>query len=336
VARLDKIEDVARHFVLLRVGNMRGVNLDLFDFDYDLQWMAFFLSPNEKVLGRYGGRPSESPNKYWSLDGLHFALAAALAAHKAEPDAKGSPLPREPLRPELLPAVQKLPPNGCIHCHHVYEFRRDARQAAGQWKTDDVWVYPHPENVGLTLDLKQGNRVKSVAPNSAAAKLGVLAGDTLQSANGQPVASFADLQYALHRAPAQGTVPFRWKRQGKEFQAELPLAPGWRQTDITWRRSLRTLEPAPQLDGYDLTPEEKKALGLGPKQLAFRQGAFMPKAAQQAGVRINDVILGFDGKQLEMTFRQFDAHVRLNYRVGDEVMVNLIRTGKRLDLKLKL
>jgi hypothetical protein len=30
---------------------LRGVNLDIFDFDYDLTWMAFFLSADERVLG---------------------------------------------------------------------------------------------------------------------------------------------------------------------------------------------------------------------------------------------------------------------------------------------
>ena len=323
--------------MLLQIGNTRGINLDVFEFDYDLTWMAFFLNANEKVYGRYGGRPAESPSKYWSLPGLRNALTAALAAHKSDPTAKPAPpLPVSPRRVEQLPEAQKLAPKSCIHCHHVWEYRRADLQARGQWKIDEVWVYPHPENVGLTIDVHKGNRVERVAPKSAAARAGVLAGDTLVSVNGLSIASFADVQYALHKAPAQGRIPLVWQRQAKKIQGELELAAGWRQTDISWRWSLRSLEPGSGLDGYDLKVEEKKALGLGPKQLAFRQGAFVPLPAQQAGIRINDVIVGVDGKKLELTFRQFDAYVRLNYRVGDEVTYQLIRQGKRLDVKLKL
>ena len=68
---------------------------------------------------------------------------------------------------------------------------------------------------------------------------------------------------------------------------------------------------------FDGGGEKRRGVGAAP---AFpRQGAFVPLPAQQAGIRINDVIVGVDGKQLELTFRQFDAFMRLNYRVGDEV-----------------
>ena len=53
--------------------------------------------------------------------------------------------------------------------------------------------------------------------------------------------------------------------------------------------------------GDDLSAEEKQALGLSEKRLAFRQGPFVSEPAQQAGIRQNDIILGVDGKTLEMT-----------------------------------
>jgi S1-C subfamily serine protease len=218
----------------------------------------------------------------------------------------------------------------------VWDFRREDMQARGTWTTEEVWVYPYPEAVGLTVDVRQGNRVERVAAGSAAAKAGLRADDRLVSVNGLSIASFADLTHALHKSPRQGAVPVVWQREDKQLKADLTLAAGWRQSDVSWRWSLRGVQPASQVDGYDLTAEEKKELGLEPKQLAFRQGAFVPLAAQQAGIRINDIILGIDGKRLEMTFRQFDAHVRLNYRVGDEVTYTLIRQGKRMDVKLKL
>jgi hypothetical protein len=322
--------------VLLRLTDMRGVDLDLFDFDYDLTWMAFFLGPEGKVYGRFGGREADSASKYLSLPALRHALEEALAAHRREPAAAG-PMTGGPVRTvEQYPAAGRLAPGACIHCHQVYGFRREARQAAGTWRLDEVWVYPLPENVGLTLDPDWGARVRSVTAGSPAGRAGVLTGDQLLSVGGLPVVSFADVQYALHRAPARGEVAVTWRRGGAVLTGRLALAEGWRRTDLSWRWSLRGLRPDPCLDGEDLTPAEKKELGLGERQLAFRQGPFVRQPAQHAGVRQNDVILGVDGRHLEMTARQFDAFVRLTYRPGDTLTVNLLRDGKRLHLRMKL
>ncbi len=336
---------------------MRGVDLDVFDFDYDLTWMAFFLSADGEVYGRYGGRGPDEGTKYRSPAGLRHALDAALAAHRRsqtrgargegrEPrENKALPLaPRpSPLAPaqkvrtvEQYPAAARLSPGACIHCHNVYDFRRGAMQAAGTWSLDEVWVYPLPENVGLALDVDRGDRVRAVAPGSAASRLGLVAGDTLRALNGVPVASFADIQYAMHRAPARGSVAVAWERAGKPHAGRLELAEGWRRTDVSWRWSLRGLRPEPCLDGDDLTPQEKRKLGLAETQLAFRQGPFVAPEARHAGVQINDVIVGVDGRRLEMTARQFGAYIRLNYRPGDVVRLNVLRAGKRLELPLRL
>jgi S1-C subfamily serine protease len=58
--------------------------------------------------------------------------------------------------------------------------------------------------------------------------------------------------------------------------------------------------------------------------------------ARQAGIRTNDVIIGIDGKALEMTERQFQAYVKLNYQVDARVTYNVLRGGQRLDVPLTL
>jgi S1-C subfamily serine protease len=55
-----------------------------------------------------------------------------------------------------------------------------------------------------------------------------------------------------------------------------------------------------------------------------------------AGIRPGDVILGFDDKQLEMDAYDFLDYVALNYIVGDEVQVNIVRDGKPLKLPMRL
>jgi S1-C subfamily serine protease len=54
------------------------------------------------------------------------------------------------------------------------------------------------------------------------------------------------------------------------------------------------------------------------------------------GVQENDIILGLDGKALEMTRDQFLGYVRQNYLVGEAATLNILRNGKRMDLQVKL
>jgi hypothetical protein len=327
---------VAKQFVLVRITRMRGVDLDLFDFDYDLTWMGFFLNADGVVYGRYGGRDAESADSRVSLAGLLYALEAALERHRRMETHPSPPETRPPRTVEQYPAARRLPERACIHCHQVYDLRRESLQAAGKWRREELWVYPLPENIGLTLDVDRGDHVARVAADSLAARAGIKAGDRLLTISDQSIASFADVQYALHRAPSRGTLTITWQHGKETHKRELSLAEGWRKTDLSWRWSLRGVDPPPWVHGDDLPAEEKKALGFNEKRLAFRQGPFVSEPARRAGIRQNDIILGVDGKILHMSERQFGAYIRLNYRVGDRVTYNILRGGQRLDLSLTL
>jgi hypothetical protein len=318
----------------LRIGNMRGVDLLIFDFDYDLQWHALMLSPGGEVLGRFGGRDADTPAKYQTLPALRHSLEAALARFKTHKDAKTV---RTPKRAEDYPAAEKLHDNACIHCHHVNEFRRALLQHEKRWSLDDVWVYPQPENLGLTLDPDRGDRVVSVQPKSLAANLGIKAKDVLLRIGTTPIASVADVQYGLHKAPKKGELAIAWKSGGDELKGSLTLAEGWRKTDVSWRWSLKSLSPNPSLIGEDLGLDERKALGLEPRQLAYRHINFLTPTGRHAGLQANDIIVGIDDEQkMTMTARQFETHIRLYYRVGQEITLNVLRGKERLKLRLKL
>jgi len=220
----------------------------------------------------------------------------------------------------------------------VYDLQRDDKRAAGTWSRAEVWkmLPPQPENVGLWIDPESGNRLRQVPVDSPAARAGLRPGDVLLRVNGRRIASFADVQMALHELPSPAETRVVWNRQGEECSATLKLPDGWRQSDIAWRAFMWNLEPVPGVYGRDLSPEEKQKLGLDPKRLAFSQGQYVPEPARRAGVQAHDVIIGIDGKTLHMTMLQFNAYVRLHYKVGDRVTLNLIRNGKRLDLLLTL
>src|SRR5262249_36637086 len=229
-------------FVLVRVTRMRSVNLDLFDFDHDLTWMGFFVDPQWRVLGRYGGRDADSAEGRVSLAGLRYAMKRALEKHGS---GKAGPVPKldKPRTVMDYAAAKQLPEKACVRCHQVSDLRRQTLQAQNKWSLDELWVYPLPENVGLTLQVDQGDKLERVKNGSAAAKAGLRKGDRLLSVNGLSIASFADLQYALHRAPARGKLSVTWERGDETMKADLTLTDGWRKTDVSWRWSLRGLDP---------------------------------------------------------------------------------------------
>jgi hypothetical protein len=326
---------VAREFIRVRVLNMRGVDLRVFDFDYDLDWAALILTPDEQVIGRFGGRDGTEPNRYRTFPGLRYALEEALKAPRPAAGTKG-PMKGQPDTVENYKATERIKPDACIHCHQAYDFRREALQEAGKWQKELAWVYPLPENVGLRLDPRQGNRIEQIDADSAAYRLGLKAGDVVRAVNGQRTASFADVQYALHRADGSGGIAFVWERAGNKHEGTLRPPAGWRVTDLSWRASTKKVGPAPSIHGNDLSAEEKQRLGLGPKRLAMALGPFLPQVARQAGLRQGDIIVGVDDKRLEMTAGQFEVYIRLKYQPGQKLTYNLLRGGRPESVTLTL
>ena len=334
VVRLEHIQEVADKFVRVRLTRIDNEDLNLFEFDYDLTFMVFFLNAEGKVYGRYGGRDADSPDSRQSLEGLLYTMKSVLRMHDKEQKAFA---PRSEDGPKYLRQMSGLRrPGRCLHCHQVKEVLNAELQRSGKWTRDLAWRYPLPENLGLKLEIDRGNVVKEVKKHSPASAAGLAPGDMLQRLGGVPIHSFADAQFALDKAPKSGSVEVAWQRGDRAMKDKLPLPEGWRKTEIYWRPSMQRLVPSPRLYGLDLKPEEKKALGLPASQLAFRQKALVPTQARAAGIRGGDIILGIDDKRLDMDVDGFVGYVQRNYLVGDRVTVNLLRDGKRMNLPMTL
>jgi serine protease Do len=331
VVRLEKIKDVADQFVRIRLGEIHHSDINLFEFDYDLTLMVFFLNSDEQIYGRYGGRDAEDAESKQSLAGLRYTMLAALETHKEK---RPRVERKKPLQVRSLPSAGNY--RGCIHCHNVKEIQNDELKRRGQWSREKLWRYPLPENVGLSLEVDRGNVVKSVGPTSIAGAAGSAAGDVIDKIGGLRIRSFADAQTALDLAPVKGSLVVEWLRKGERHSANLTLKDGWKRTDISWRPSMQKYLAAPRLYGRDLSLDERKALDLQPKQLAFAHRDRVLTLAKKAGIKPGDVILGFDRQQLQMTAYDFQTWVRENYIVGDQVKINVIRDGKRLDIPMTL
>jgi predicted metalloprotease with PDZ domain len=320
--------------VRVRLTRIDPLDLNLFEFDYDLTFMVFFLNVEGRVYARYGGRDAETPDSRQSLAGLRYTMESVLQVHAQEQKAfaprthEGSRFIRE--------AAGARRGGRCFHCHQVKEILNAELQRTGLWSRDRVWRYPLPENLGLELEVDRGNVVRRVREQSPAAAVGLQAGDQVRRLNGVPIHSFADAQFALDRAPARGSTEVVWERDRVERTGSLALPDGWRESDLTWRPSMQRFVANARLWGADLSTERKKALGLPAQQLAFRQNSPVPAQPRAAGIQAGDIILGVNDRALAMDVSAFNRYVSRHYLVGDQVVVNVLRDGKRLDLPMRL
>jgi predicted metalloprotease with PDZ domain len=321
---------VADEFVRVRLTRTDGVNLNLFEFDLDLTLMMFFLSAEDKIYARYGGRDGENADNRQSLAGLRYTMKSVLDMHRSETKAFA---PRGPDDPALAARGKS---RGCVHCHQIKERQYAALERNGQWDRSLVHRYPLPDNLGLFLEVDRGNVVKNVKPGSPADKAGLRKGDVVRELAGVPIHSFGDAQFALDRARKQTTLPITWNRADQTCVAKLDLPAGWQITDLHWRRSVRPWVPSLRLDGKDLTVDEKKALGLAPKQLAYRPRLELHPHVKRAGIQENDIIIGYNGHVLETDVAGFYELVCNHHLVGDNVTINVLRDGKRVDVPMTL
>lgn len=344
-AELQKLE---QEFVCVRLIQMKGVDLHLFQFDYDQSWAVFFLNSDGAIYGRYGTRAGDKKNaaNHISIASFKKAIERALELHKAYPAnqtqlaGKRGPKPQFPVA-EQIPglqdrAVDETTPKNCIHCHMVGEHVRKLKYQKKQLSPADVWVYPLPTNIGITLNVDDGLRVESVTPNSPAARAGVEAGDELSAMNGQPLISQADIQWVLHNSPVETMIDLALERGGRSLTKALRLDGNWKESDLSWRESSWSFRPG--LWTIALSNEERSKRGLPATETALlvRWVFGKPPLAKQAGLKDGDVIVGLDGQPVPSDESHFHAQIRLHHPPGDQARLTLWRNGQREEVLLPL
>lgn len=214
---------------------MNDVNLALFQFDYDLTWMGFFLNAGQGIYSRFGGRAADDAEGRLTVAGLKNTMRRVLSLHQKTPE-EAAPAPVRPKYPQDLFVTKGT---GCMHCHHVWEGLRKQAKKDGTFSRALLDVYPLPENIGLEMNIDAGNRVARVQPASPSARAGLKPGDVLDRIALVKILAQGDMLWALHNAPAQGRLPIAWLHDGQPRSAVLDLPAGWKQRDTSWRRSLR-------------------------------------------------------------------------------------------------
>lgn len=348
----DVIQQLAKtEFVSVRQVEMKGVDLSLFQFDHDLNWAAMFLNGDGTVYARYGTQSAAGAEAYNSIAGLQATMQRVLKLHAEYPANKdalaGKRSPQKSYHTALdMPGMKHqaslkelTTKKNCIHCHMIHDAENRHAQATGTYSHDLLWRYPLPENVGLSIDGDSGVRITQVQAGSPAARSGLQPGEDVTHMGGQPITSIADVQWVLHQLPNdRATVTVTGSTSGSQT---LALKSGWKQTDISWRGSMWSVSPILPVWMPPLEDEKRGQLGIPDGEGALvvkfinggREGG---QAAKAAGLRLGDVVVQLDGRPIAMAHNQFNMHIKLNYKVGDELPLTVLRDGERKELKVKL
>lgn len=348
----ERVRAMARdQFVSVRQVEMKGVDLSLFQFDYDLSWAAIFLNADGVIYARYGTQSAEGADAYNSVDGLIVTMQRVLDLHKNYPanveELKAKRASNAPAKTALeLPGLRNLEKyarqterSNCIHCHNIHDAQYQDALNRGTYTRELLWKYPLPENLGLTMDRREGVRITAVRPGTAAAKAGMKPGEEIVRMNGQRIASIADLQWVLHHLPgAEAQVEIETVPSGAYT---LALGNGWRKTDISWRGSLWNAPPRFGVWAPRLPPDKQTALKL-PENVTPLEVRWIDlngasgRSAHESGLREKDVIIEIAGRPVSMNPQELNVHLKLNYEVGQFLPLTILRDGQRKALRIPL
>lgn len=344
VVRFDPdVAALAERFVPVRIQSMNGKNIQLFQFEYDISWMSFFMDAEDRFYARYGGREDDAPDGLVSKASLLRTMQQVLELHRqGAVQTRHEPNPEPVFTPEDIPSMHahmRGQLNRCIHCHDVKAAQLRTKYADGTLTKDDAFTYPPPSTIGLKLDTDRQEQIAEVRPGSAADKAGLRSGDRLVEVDGYRILTVGDLARVLHVAPREAVLPVRFQRDDQKLETRLELSGAWKRTaDPSWRSSLHWIGPNGGFWAVPLKDEEKPRLGLAASAMALRVSFFFRNqtAPIRAGLQVNDVLIEVDGIRADWTPRQLHAYLQLHKNYGDKVDLTVLRDGREVKLTLEL
>lgn len=350
----EGLDDLLDKFVCARVVHANGLDLSLFQFDFDQSFHAILMNADRAIYGRFGTRSHRPEKEDMSLAGFRAALQRALELHAQYPGNREALASKRKspattvARPEDFPALKgKYGPTldyegkvvqSCIHCHQVREAERAMYRAEGKSIPAEVlYPYPLPDVVGLTMSAEEPATIQDVADGSPAAIAGLEAGDRILEFAGQPLLSTADVQWVLHHAGDSAELPLEVQRQDATRRMTMNLPAGWRmQSDLSWRPTTWDLRRM-ATGGLVLDPiaADERPDGIAAERLALRVkhvGQYGEHAvAKHAGFQKGDVITAVDGRSEPMTETQFIAY-GLGKAPGENLRLSVRRGRQQLEL----
>lgn len=330
-----------QNYIRVRVIDMSGIDIALYDWDRHFSIYYFAVSPDEQIYLRYGGRDTRSPDSYLDLDSLVLALEAGLEQHerwkRGELPKTKRPEPRFPRDIETLREAEmtgRMTHRRCVECHMISDYEVVEKETAGTLdKPRDMFRSPDIRALGIHLDVPKGLVVDRAT--GAAAEGGMLAGDTIVVLANAPVLTFGDFLHVYDRLDRSSTeLSLVVERGASRVELVLEMPRLWWAHDLKYRRW--SVDPVTYFDSEPLTAQRKSALGLDARGFACE----VTKVRHWASVLGNhtleagDVIVSVDGVETDPLATSCALYIQLRVRAGDSVTLGVIRNGKRIDTPL--
>lgn len=347
-------------FVRVRLINANSLDLSLFQFDYDLSFSVLFLNADRTIYGRYGSWEHQQDAQNRATASLRTALAKVLDLHADFPanretlaGKRGDPMAYR--TPVDLPEIKKMAKYGpeldwsgkvvgsCVHCHQIGDAVRLEIRESGEampWK----WLFPYPTagSLGITLGEDPVTSIAAVEEGSPAAQGGLRVGDEITGLDGQPLISLADLSWALHSFPEEGTLPVAVKRDGESLYLTVDLPQGWRARGSANARRVGYWPMRAMAFGgmklESLDEATRAARGIARDTLALEAlhvGEYgKHAAAKKAGFRKGDLIVEIAGSTAPLSEIDLLAKNLREKKPGEKVPVVVLREGKRVALEM--
>lgn len=256
--------------------------------------------------------------------------------------------------PEDFPALDHFKPaldyqgqvaKSCIHCHQIRDAARlQYRNAGKPLPLKLLYPFPSPRVLGLDLDKQTCATISQIEADSPVATAGLQVGDIVETIDGNPVASEADIRWMLHNLnAAQETIALGISREGTRKVLQVVLPKNWRsRTDLSWRPT--TWDMRRMATGgmtlVPLNPTERKQAGIADGKMALRAdhvGQYGHHArAKKAGFRKNDIIVSFDGHDDLHNENSLIEHAVQQMKPGDTVKISYLRGNQKRSAEFKL
>lgn len=185
-----------------------------------------------------------------------------------------------------------------------------------------------------------GVLVDSVSEGGGAgtAKVPLQSDDVILQVGGKPVADVAALRRVtadlLKGKTDRLPVLVQFERQTERLATVVTIGPEENQS-----RPAAANKPWSSLSTQVLTPDLAELLGLAGQHGVRVTGVFKGKAADKAGVRVGDILLAVNGRDIEAhqpgDQEVFDTLIR-RLRVGGKAVLKLVRDGKPLEVTMLL
>lgn len=335
---------------------MNRVDIARFEFDFDTTWAGFFTDSKLRIYSRYGGRDEHEPEARLSKTSLLQTMRESLEAHKAAlatttggagataVAAIWHPEPKTSTTPLDIPLLKKGH-QGCVHCHQVREYSLLQAYHDQRFHRELLFTFPLPESLGIEMDRSHGHRLAKVRDDSPAASAKLAIGDIVTRCADVPIRSELDLRWALHRLPPTADrVTLLVERRiadsdsaaTRTIEVLLPLPTGWRQSELSWRKSSRSVPSDWGFRAAALAKFERRESGLPETGLAIRVLSIKPRGlAKSLDLQKGDVIVALAEDTRERTLDRLRSDMLRRFSPGDEVRLTVRRGTETLELRGK-